>query len=119
MKNSSFEPVRLASEFATATAYDNHSIARANDHVVRISTMTEAYHWHYHPNSDEVFLALEGGIYIDFEDQTVELPPGHMLVVDRGVIHRTRPVRDRSVNLTFERQDLQTEKVTSLRTSGC
>jgi len=29
--------------------------------VVRISTMTEPYHWHSHPNSDEMFLVVEGG----------------------------------------------------------
>jgi mannose-6-phosphate isomerase-like protein (cupin superfamily) len=103
MQNSSFEVVHLARESATTKSYDNHPIARVNDHEVRISTMTEAYAWHCHPDSDEVFLALEGGLFIDFDDRTVELAPGQMITVNRGVRHRTRPIGARSVNLTFER----------------
>lgn len=101
--------INLTLESATAEGYNNHSIAKVNDHEVRISTMTEAYHWHCHPDSDESFLALEGGLFIDFDDRTVELPPGHMITVNRGVRHRTRPIGVRSVNLTFERADARTE----------
>ena len=108
-QNSSFEPIELARESTKTEMYDNHSIARVNDHEVRISTMTEAYHWHCHPDSEESFLALEGGLFIDFDDRTVELLPGHMITVNRGVRHRTRPIGERSVNLTFERADATSE----------
>jgi mannose-6-phosphate isomerase-like protein (cupin superfamily) len=104
-QNSSFQVVDLSSESATDQRYDNHPIAKVNDHVIRISTMTENYHWHCHPDSDETFLALEGGLFIDFDDRTVELLPGHLFTVDRGVRHRTRPIGTRSVNLTFEHAD--------------
>jgi mannose-6-phosphate isomerase-like protein (cupin superfamily) len=109
MQNSSFDVIQLSRESATTAAYDNHPIARVNDHEVRISTMTEAYHWHCHPDSDEVFLALEGGLFIDFDDRTVELLPGQMITVNRGVRHRTRPMGSRSVNLTFERAGAQSK----------
>ncbi|WP_353066808.1 cupin domain-containing protein [Tunturibacter psychrotolerans] len=113
MQNPSFEVISLSAESATAAGYNNHSIASVNDHEVRISVMTESYHWHCHPDSDESFLALEGGLFIDFDDQTVELLPGHMITVKRGVRHRTRPVGNRSVNLTFERANAQTETLPS------
>lgn len=115
MQNASFEVVNLSSESRTSENYNNHAIAKVNDHEVRISTMTEAYHWHCHPDSDESFLALEGGIYIDFEDRTVELLPGQMITVNRGVRHRTRPIGERSVNLIFERAGARSEKLTSPR----
>jgi len=118
MRNSSSEVINLSSESAAARSYDNHPIARVNDHEVRISTMTEAYHWHCHPDSDEVFLALEGGLFIDFDDGTVELLPGHMITVKRGVRHRTRPIGKRSVNLTFERAGARSEGVASPRDDG-
>lgn len=111
MRNSSFEVIRLSSESATTGSYDNHPITTVNDHEVRISTMTEAYHWHCHPDSDECFLALEGGLFIDFDDQTIELLPGHLITVPRGVRHRTRPVGERSVNLTFERAGARSETI--------
>lgn len=113
MQNSSFEVIDLSLESVTSETYNNHPIAKVNDHEIRISTMTEAYHWHCHPDSDETFLALEGGIFIDFDDRTVELLPGHMITVNRGVRHRTRPVGKRSVNLTFERADARSESLGS------
>lgn len=115
MQNSCFEVINLSRESAMAENYDNHPIATVNDHEVRISSMTEAYHWHCHPDSDESFLALEGGLLIDFDDRTVELLPGHMITVNRGVRHRTRPIGVRSVNLTFERAGSRTEMLASPR----
>lgn len=112
MQNSSFEVVDLSFECAREESYDNHRIAKVNDHQVRISTMTEAYHWHCHPDSDESFLALEGGLFIDFDDRTVELLPGLMITVNRGVRHRT-PIGEWSVNLTFERAGARSEMWTS------
>src|SRR5262250_2697515 len=110
-QNSSFEIVNLSAESASMDSYNNHPIAKVNDHEVRISTMTEDYHWHCHPDSDESFLALEGGLYIDFDDRTVELMPGQMITVERGVRHRTRPIGERSVNLTFERTGARSESL--------
>jgi mannose-6-phosphate isomerase-like protein (cupin superfamily) len=115
MRNSSFGVISLSAESATEKGYDNHSIADVNDHEVRISVMTAAYHWHCHPDSDEVFLALEGGLFIDFDDHTVELLPGHLITVYRGVRHRTRPIGERSVNLTFERAGAGSETLPSPR----
>jgi mannose-6-phosphate isomerase-like protein (cupin superfamily) len=114
-RNSSFEVIDLSLESATADRYDNHSLATVNDHEVRISVMTEAYDWHCHPDSDESFLALEGGLFIDFDDRTIQLSPGQMITVNRGVRHRTRPTGKRSVNLTFERAAARTETLSSPR----
>jgi mannose-6-phosphate isomerase-like protein (cupin superfamily) len=105
------EVITLKAEYSTESGYDNHPIASVNDHVVRISNMTEPYHWHFHPNSDETFLAIEGRLCIEFESGSVELVPGQMLTVTRGVRHRTRPVGPRSVNLTFELAETQTVAV--------
>ncbi len=109
VQNSSFEAINLLFESAAEESYNNHPIATVNDHQVRISTMTEPYHWHCHPDSDECFLALEGGLFIDFDDRTVELLPGHLITVNRGIRHRTRPIGKHSVNLTFERANARSE----------
>jgi mannose-6-phosphate isomerase-like protein (cupin superfamily) len=105
------EIITLESESSTPSRYDNHPIATINDHVVRISTMTEPYHWHLHPNSDETFLVIEGRLAIDFESGSLELHTGQLLTIPRGVRHRTRPVGGRSVNLTFERAKSETVAV--------
>jgi mannose-6-phosphate isomerase-like protein (cupin superfamily) len=80
-----------------------------NDHEVRMSVMTAPFGWHAHPDSDETFLVVDGRLAIDFEDSSIELAPGQMLTVPRGVLHRTRPVGARSVNLTFEKSGAATE----------
>jgi mannose-6-phosphate isomerase-like protein (cupin superfamily) len=101
--------VTLSSETSVSAMYDNHTVTSVNDHVVRISTMTQTFHWHCHPNSDETFLVLEGGIAIEFEQGEIQLAAGQMATVSRGVRHRTRPLGKRSVNLTFEAADTKTE----------
>ena len=102
--------VTLSSEVSYTAMYDNHPVAYVNDHVVRISTMTQPYHWHSHPNSDETFLVIEGGLVIEFERGEIKLVSGQMMTIPRGIRHRTRPVGDRSVNLTFEAADARTER---------
>ena len=102
------EVITLKKQSSLHLGYDNHPIAQVNDHVVRISTMTEAYPWHFHPNSDETFLVVEGRLIIEFENGSRELVPGQLLTVPSGVGHRTRPVGGRSVNLTFELAQAET-----------
>jgi len=103
--------ITLSAESSTNLGYDNHPIAHTNDHVVRIATMTKPYHWHFHPNSDETFLVLEGRLAIEFEDGTLELHPGQLVTIPRGVRHLTRPVDALSVNLTFELAESETVAV--------
>ena len=105
------EVITLKAESSTHSGYDNHPVARINDHVVRISTMEEPYRWHFHPNSDETFLVIEGRLAIEFETGSLELDPGQLLTIPRGIRHRTRPVNARSVNLTFELAQSETVAV--------
>jgi mannose-6-phosphate isomerase-like protein (cupin superfamily) len=88
--------------------YKNFPLALVNDHVLRLSVMTEPYPWHYHPNSDETFLVVEGTMGIDLDERSVELGPGQLFTVPANVRHRTRPLGPRSVNLTVELASLET-----------
>lgn len=89
----------------------NLALTFANDHVVRVSVMTAPYFWHYHPDSDETFLVVDGSVWIDLEHQSIELFPNQLFTIPKNVVHRTRPGSERSVNLTFEHKDLRTVKV--------
>lgn len=45
--------------------------------------------WHAHEDADELFLVRSGELRIEFRDQpAVELGPGELVVVPRGVEHR-------------------------------
>lgn len=103
------EPIDLMTRARELSgAYENVVLSAANDHVVRMSRMTEPYPWHVHPNSDEIFLGVEGTVILEVEDQRVELGPGQMFTVAKGTRHRTSPAGAWSVNLTIERADMET-----------
>jgi quercetin dioxygenase-like cupin family protein len=96
---------------ALSGEYKNMVLSQFNDHVVRMSRMEKAYFWHFHPNSDEMFLGVEGVLILELEDQRIELGPGQVFTVARGIRHRTLPAGGYSVNLTFERLDMETVSV--------
>lgn len=91
--------------------YENVIISRNNNHVLRMSRMTEPYFWHFHPNSDETFIGLDGVLILELENQRVELGPGQVFTVLKGSMHRTSPSGSWSVNLTVERADIETVQV--------
>ena len=74
--------------------------------------MTKPFHWHSHPNSDETFLVIEGVLVIEFEHGEIQLAKGQMTTIPRGIRHRTRPAGQRSVNLTFELGNTETNPTT-------
>jgi mannose-6-phosphate isomerase-like protein (cupin superfamily) len=116
MNTQSLTIIDITQEATTNEAYKNIPVAYVNDHVVRMGVMTEPYFWHLHPESDESFLVVEGSIFIDLEDRTVELFPNQLFTIPKNVIHRTRPNGNRSVNLTFESSNMTTVKVEDIHT---
>lgn len=103
--------VDIQQQIKGISSYANFPLALVNDHVARVSIMTEPFYWHLHPNSDESFLVIEGSLYIDLETTTIELLPGQLFTIPKNTKHRTRPNGDRSVNLTFESQNMETIRI--------
>jgi mannose-6-phosphate isomerase-like protein (cupin superfamily) len=83
--------------------HKNFILDEINDHCLRMAVMEEkTYPWHSHPDSDELFVILEGKLVIEFQDApAVTLEPGEFHKVAAGKIHRTIAV-GRTVNLCFE-----------------
>ncbi|MDO3413190.1 cupin domain-containing protein [Saccharibacillus sp. CPCC 101409] len=82
--------------------YRNFVVGEVNESCLRMSVFTGQYKWHRHPESDELFMVLEGALTIEFRHQApVVLGPGEILTVPKGVAHRTS-ARERTVNLCFE-----------------
>ncbi|MEY9095476.1 cupin domain-containing protein [Paenibacillus sp. RC84] len=86
----------------------NFAVSDVNSHVLRIAVMTGNYRWHFHPDSDELFMVLEGELFIDFEDgTTASLKANDTLTIPAGTVHRTR-AEVRTVNLCFEAKEAET-----------
>ena len=112
MENNTLTVIDIQQQIKTIDSpYANFPLTQVNDHVIRVSIMTEPYYWHMHPNSDESFLVMDGAVYIDLEDRTIELLPGQFFTIPKGVKHRTRPKGERSVNITFERENMETVRL--------
>ena len=89
--------------------YANEVLADINGDCMRMSVFEGEYRWHRHPDSDELFLVVEGRLQIEFsEHETVELVPWQFIVVPAGLVHRTRAL-GRTVNVTVEMQRARTE----------
>ena len=93
---------------AVTEAYRNASLGEVNDHQIRMSVMTGQFPWHRHPDSDETFFGVDGELVIEFADREVVVKPGQFVTIPAGILHRTRPAGERSVNLTFERIGAET-----------
>jgi mannose-6-phosphate isomerase-like protein (cupin superfamily) len=106
------EPVRypalhivdLAAEGVAVTeGYRNMVINRVNDSCLRLAVFEEAYRWHYHPTSDELFIVVSGCLAIDLDDhQELRLHPWQCVTIPAGIHHRTRAL-GRTANLCFEK----------------
>ncbi|WP_259781557.1 cupin domain-containing protein [Aestuariispira ectoiniformans] len=72
--------------------FNNHwspkNIAAMNDYLFKVVKVKGDFVWHDHPDTDEVFLVLEGSLRIDFRDGAVTLNEGEMFVVPKGVEHK-------------------------------
>ena len=63
-------------------------IAEMNDYQFKLVKINGDFIWHNHPDTDEVFIVIEGVMKIEFEDGEVELNAGEMYVVPKGVMHK-------------------------------
>jgi len=63
-------------------------VAELNGQYVKVVKFAGEYVWHHHADEDELFLVLEGRIEIHLRDGVVQLGPGELVVVPRGVEHK-------------------------------
>lgn len=89
-----FNPLELIDISAVAATlkdnWNNQTLCRVNDSVVRLGVVQGEFHWHKHDADDEFFYVVDGKLLIDLERRTIELSPKQAFVVPKGVVHRTR-----------------------------
>ena len=81
--------INLASKYKKINEHWSPKVvAEINDYQFKLAKIKNDFIWHSHEDTDETFIVIEGKIYIEFEDETVELSEGEMLVVPKGKKHR-------------------------------
>jgi mannose-6-phosphate isomerase-like protein (cupin superfamily) len=84
------DKVNLAAAFARITEHWRPKvIAELNGQEVKLAKFRGEFVWHHHEQVDELFLVVRGTCRVEFRDRAVSLAPGELLVVPRGVEHRT------------------------------
>lgn len=63
-------------------------IAAMNDYQFKLAKVQGEFIWHSHPDTDEVFIVIDGALDIEFRDGRVSIGAGEMFVVPKGVEHR-------------------------------
>jgi mannose-6-phosphate isomerase-like protein (cupin superfamily) len=74
-------------------------VAAYNENKVVLVKVQGEFVWHKHDDTDDFFLVISGRLLIDLRDRTVELGPGELFVVPRGVEHRPRALQETEVLL--------------------
>lgn len=82
-------PINLAAKLATFHEHwQPRTVATFNGHDIMVVKVKGEFVWHSHADSDDLFLVLHGRIRIELRDGAVELGPGELFVVPRGMEHR-------------------------------
>ena len=64
-------------------------IAELNGQEVKLAKFMGEFVWHRHEHEDELFLCVAGSFRVEYRDHVETLTPGQLIVVPRGVLHRT------------------------------
>jgi mannose-6-phosphate isomerase-like protein (cupin superfamily) len=85
------DKVNLAEKFERIDeAYKPKLVAEYNDNKIILTRARGEFVWHKHDDTDDLFLVVSGRLVIALRDREVELGPGELFVVPRGVEHCPR-----------------------------
>ena len=101
--------VNLAEKLALLDApFRPGVVAYFNDNKLAVVKVLGEFVWHRHEDTDDLFLVLSGRLVIELRDGPVEVGPGELYVVPRGVEHRPRADIETHVLLLEPRGTLNT-----------
>jgi len=84
-----FDAINFKDKFTKFTEHWSPCvIAEMNDYQFKLVKIEGEFVWHDHPDTDEVFIVIEGTLSIEFRDGVVVFDPGEMFVVPKGVEHK-------------------------------
>ena len=111
--------VNLAEKFALFSEHWTPKIiTELNDYQIKIVKVEGDFVWHDHSDTDEFFLVIEGTLFIEFENETMELNAGELYVVPKGVQHRPFAESECKVMLIEPRGIVNTGEVGSELTAS-
>ena len=68
--------------------WDPKIIAQVNEYQLKIAKIQGEFVWHSHPETDEMFLVVDGEMIIHLPDGDLKLAVGELCVIPKGVEHK-------------------------------
>ena len=65
-------------------------------------TVQEMSYWHRSADFDELIICFQGSIAWETDLGDVEMKPGQMLLIPRGIAHRSKPGKTGGINIIIE-----------------
>lgn len=81
--------INLAEKFGLFSEHWTPKIVGVvNNQFIKLAKVQGEFVWHKHDQEDELFWVVQGHLVIEFRDGRVDLTPGELFVVPKGVEHR-------------------------------
>jgi hypothetical protein len=78
--------ISIAEKFAGfAEQWQPKIVAELNGHEVKLVKVQGTFPWHRHDDADELFMVWRGRFRVEFRNRIVELGPGELVIIPRGV----------------------------------
>jgi mannose-6-phosphate isomerase-like protein (cupin superfamily) len=82
------DKINLAAKLALLDgAYQPGVVGFINNYKLQVVKAKGPFVWHKHEETDDFFLVISGHLTIHLRDRDIELDPGELFVVPRGVEH--------------------------------
>ena len=119
MNNITYQPINFKEKLAKFSEYWSPKIiAQMNDYHFKVAKIQGEFVWHDHPETDEVFIVVNGHLDILFRDGKVSLEEGEMFVVPKGVEHKPVAENECQILLVEPAGTVNTGSVVNERTAS-
>jgi mannose-6-phosphate isomerase-like protein (cupin superfamily) len=94
------EKINLAAKLVMLTEpYEPGIVGHLNDYKLQVVKAKGPFVWHRHDETDDFFLVISVHLTIHLRDRDVDLDPGEIFVVPRGIEHCPEAVEETEVLL--------------------
>ena len=108
------QKVNLSYKLRTFNEYWTPKIVgELNNQLVKIAKFKGDFIMHKHDNEDELFYVIDGKLFIELVDKTLELEAGEFVIIPKGVEHKPYAPNEVSVMLFEPNSTLNTGNTTN------
>jgi mannose-6-phosphate isomerase-like protein (cupin superfamily) len=113
--------LNLAEKFGAFSDYYSPKIAgELNDSHIKLAKLKGDFMWHHHDDEDELFLVVKGVLRMkireDGRERELEIRPGELIVIPKGMEHFPSSDEETQVVLIEPKTTLNTGNIKNERT---